>query len=580
MQKQTLQKLFGVVSGMEPADKVITNGRVINVFTNSVEEGLAIVIKDGYIAKVCQNNELSIAKETSVIDAAGAYLCPGFIDAHTHLDAMYPFYALVPFSLEGGTTCVVSESSLVGTSCGKVALESFYKSTKGYPLRCYFLAPPLTPPFPDMESAIGMSLAEFSDVLQRHDVLGIGEAYWTKVVEGDDRVLAQASLALSLGKTLEGHAAGAKGSNLTQYVITGITSDHESTTLKEAVERLRLGLYVMIREGFVRKELRELSKLKDLHFDKGRIILVSDTLDAVMLCEEGYIDCIVRSAIEYGFPPIDAIKMATINPADYYGLSDLGAIAPLRRADIVFLDDLPTVSVRHVMANGEMAVVDGHFKGVAKRYKYPESMRHTIKAEKVTADEFHIVAPLGKERVRVIHLTNPTITREVEAVMNLRNGRLEPDVGRDIIPVAVINRNGGKKMGKGFITGTGIKEGAIATTLTWDTGNILTIGSSEVDMAAAVNRLIELQGGIVISKHGEIHYEFAMPVYGLVPELEMKKISQMTGELDARMREIGVSISRPFLALQTIPFTGLPFLRITDRGLADIKNRQLVPLCL
>lgn len=580
MRNQTLKRLFGVIRGTEPADKVITNGRVINVFTNTIEEGLVIAVKDGYIAKICKDTEVSIAKETSVVDAAGDYLCPGFIDAHTHLDTMYPFYELVPFSLKGGTTCVVTESSIVGTSCGKAALESFYQSTKGYPLRCYFLAPPLTPPFPDMESAVGMTFAEFSSVLKRDDVLGIGEAYWPRVIEGDDRVLAQASLALSLGKTLEGHAAGAKGSNLVQYVATGITSDHESTTVEEAIEKLRLGLYVMIREGFVRKELGELWRLKDLSIDKRRLILVSDSADAVMLYEQGYIDCIVRSAIEHGFSPIDAIKMVTINPADYYRLRELGAVAPLRHADIVFLDDLPTVSVRHVMVGGEMAVIDRHFKGVTKRYKYSKSMRHTIKAEKVSADEFRIDASLGKEHVRVIQLINPTITRETEAVLNIRNGRLVPDIGRDIIPVAVINRNDRKKMGKGFIAGTGIKDGAFATSLTWDTGNILTVGSSEVDMAAAVNRLIELQGGIVISKHGKIHYEFAMPVYGLVPDLEMKTISQMTKELDTRIREIGATISQPFLAIQTIPFTGLPFLRITDLGLADIKNRQIVPLFL
>jgi adenine deaminase len=580
MQSKTLQRLLGAVRGTEPADKIITNGRIVNVFTNKIEEGFAITVKDGYIAKVDRESRLGIAKETEVVDAQGMYLCPGFIDAHTHLDAVYPFYELVPFSLKGGTTCLVTEAGMVGTSCGKAALESFYESTKGYPLRCYFLAPPLTPPFPDLESAVGMTLPEFKDVLRRKDVLGIGEAYWTRVVEGDARVLAQASLALSLGKTLEGHAAGAKGSKLAQYVVTGITSDHESTTVEEAVEKLRLGLYVMIREGFVRKELGELSKLKDLDVDKSRIILVSDTFDAVMLYEEGYVDSIVRSAIEYGFPPMDAIKMATINPANYYGLPDLGAIAPLRHADIVFLEDLSAVSVRHVMVNGEMEVVDGDFKGVARPYVYPESMRQTIKAEKVTADDFRIAAPPGKERVRVIQLVSPTITRETEAVLNLRDGRLEPDAGRDIIPVAVINRKSGKEIGKGFITGTGITEGAFATTLTWDTGNILTLGSSEADMAAAVNRLIELQGGIVISRRGEVIYEFAMPVYGLVAELEMREITQKTKELDNRMGEIGASISRPFLTLQTIPFTGLPFLRITDKGLADIKNRQLVPLYL
>ncbi len=580
MQKQALQRLFNVARGTEPPDKVITNGKVINVFTNNVEEGLAVMIKDGYIAKVCKDNELRAVDETTVVNAAGAYICPGFIDAHTHLDGMYSFHELVPPTLKGGTTCLVTESGLVASSCGKKGLESFYKSTKGYPLRCYFVVPPLTPPFPEMEGALGLTFAEFASVLKRDDVLGIGEGYWTRVVEGDDRVLSQAALALSLGKTLEGHGAGAKGSKLAQYAVTGITSDHEAITAEEALERLGFGIYVMIREGFVRQELDELAKLKDLNVDKSRIILVSDTLDPVMLYENGYMDWVVRRAIEHGFPPIEAIRMATINPATYYRLSHLGAIAPLRRADILFLDDLATVSVRHVMVDGEMVVLDGDYKGVAKRYRYPTAMKHTIRTEKVTADDFRIGEIPGKKRIRVIHLVNPTITRETEAVLSVRDGFLVPDVARDIVPVAVINRNGGKKMGRGFITGTGIKEGAFATSFVWDTANILTVGSSEADMAAAVNRLIDLQGGTVVSKGGKIIYEFAMPVYGLIPEFEMKRLAQLTKELDTRMNEIGATIPKPFLALQTIPFTGLPFLRITDYGLADIKNRKTVPLYL
>ncbi len=219
-------------------------------------KGSIVSIKDGYVTGIEREAGVAWSGKTEVIDAGGRYLCPGFIDAHTHLDAMYPFHTIVPYALKGGTTCVVSEAGIVGTSCGLAALECFFDSTKGYPLRCYFLAPPETPPFPEMETAVGLSLAEFGKVLARDDVLGVGEGYWTRVVEGDERVLAQAILALSLRKTLEGHAAGAKGQRLVQYLMTGITSDHESTTLEEALEKLRFGVYVMIREGFVRRELR------------------------------------------------------------------------------------------------------------------------------------------------------------------------------------------------------------------------------------------------------------------------------------------------------------------------------------
>jgi len=580
MQKKTLQRLLRVTAGEEPPDKMIINGRIINVFTNRVEDNLVVAVKDGYITSADERPALKSSQKTEIIDAGGRYLCPGFIDGHTHLDSMYPFHEIVPYALKGGTTCVVSECSIVATTCGIEAVDSFFDSTKGYPLRCYFLAPPETPPFPHMESAVGLSLPEFKRVLRRKDVLGIGEGYWTRIVEGDDRVLEQASFGLTLGKTLEGHGAGARGAKLTQYAMTGITSCHESTTVEEALEKLRLGISVMIREGFVRRELAELKGLKDLGVDKRRIMLVSDVFDAEMLCEEGYLDSLARRAVECGFDPIEAIKMMTINVADYYGLRHLGAVAPLRHADILFLSDLERPFVDHVMANGEMVVVDGDYTGSARPYDYPEAMKHTIKAEKVRGEDFLISAASGDKRIRVVKVINETITRQEEAFLKVEDGHLRKDVARDIIPIAVINRNDGKRMGRGFVTGTGIKEGAFATTLIWDTGNILTAGSSEEDMALAVNRLIEIQGGYVISRNGRISCEFPMPVYSLVADYPLKEIARKTKELDARMAEIGSTLPRPFLALQTMPFTGLPFLRITDKGLADIRAKQLVPLFL
>ena len=461
MEIETLRRLLAAAKGEEPADKVIKNGRIINVFTNSVEEGLAVSIKDGYVTGIGPEAGVGMRPEKRRSSTREADIFAPVLSTPTRTStAMYPFHTIVPYSLKGGTTCVVSEAGMVGTSCGLAALECFFDSTKGYPLRCYFLAPPETPPFPEMETAVGLSMPEFEKVLGREDVLGIGEGYWTRIVEGDERVLAQAGLALSQRKTLEGHAAGAKGQRLVQYLMTGITSDHESTTLDEALEKLRFGVYVMIREGFVRRELAELSKLKDLDVDKRRLILVSDAFDAVMYCEEGYLDSVVRRAIEYGFDPMEAIKMATINAADYYGLRHLGAIAPLRHADILFLDDLEGVSVAHVMVNGEMVVTDREFRGQIRPYKYPDAMKRTIKAEKVTAEAFRIPAVPGKERVRVINVVNETITRETEAILPVSEGYLEKDIDRDILPVAVIYRGGGRRMGKGFITGTGHKRRA------------------------------------------------------------------------------------------------------------------------
>lgn len=578
MNARTIKTLLDVVKGRIEPDTVIINGRIVNVFTNGIDEDCAIIIKDGIIASVEEDGKAASYKPKRIIDAKGLYLCPGFIDAHTHIDSIYPFWAFAPYSIRGGTTTVVSETSAVACACGMDGVESFTKSTQGYPVRCYFLVPPLTPPFPEMESSKGLSLKEFERFIRREDVVAVGEAYWTRIVEGDKRILKQVEFALKTNKKLDGHAAGARNRRLIEYALTGITSCHESVTVGEALEKLRLGFYIMIRQGFVRKELAELSKLKDIDVDKRRLILTSDVFDAVMLREEGYLDSIVRTAISYGFSAIEAIKMATINPADYYGLRHLGAIAPLRHADILFLSGLDDVTVKHVMANGEMVFEDGYFTGKTAPYKYPSAMTNTIMAGKCTAGDFRISSDGTDRNIRVIRILNQTITEEIIWKPNTVNGFLEKDISLDIIPISVINRYDNSKQGKGFISGTGIKNGAVATTLIWDTGNILTMGSSEEDMAVAVNRLIDIHGGTVIAKNGEIIFEFPMPVFGIMPLGTIEEIANKTKEMERMIREIGVTLERPFLTIQTIPFSGLPFLRITDKGLADIKNRRLVPI--
>jgi len=578
MQKETLKTLLNVAKGLTPPDLIIKNGKIVNVFTNSIDENFTLVIKDGWIVSVEKDGSRTVYKNTEVMDAGGLYLCPGFIDAHTHLDSMIPFCEFTPYALRGGATTVVTETSAAACACGIEGVNALVDSTKGYPVRCFFLAPPLTPPFPKMEGSDGLNLKEMKAILRREEFLGIGEAYWTRIVGGDDRVLAQAAYAQTLHKTLDGHSAGARGKTLIQYVLTGITSCHESINMDEVLEKLRFGMYIMIREGWVRMELPELSKIKDLDVDKRRIMLVSDVFDAVMLYEDGYLDSIVRKAIQYGFSPIEAIKMMTINPADYYGLRYLGAIAPLRQADILFMRDIRDVSIEKVMANGEIVWSNKKFMKAIAPHTYPDSVQDTVTAEKLTEEELRIRSKSHKVIIRVIEVVNQTITKEIHYEAKTRDGFLEKDLNEDIIPVAIINRRGGRKISKGFIKGTGIKHGAVATTLIWDTGNILTIGSDEKDMAAAVNRLIDIKGGTVIVHNGYVIYEFSMPVFGIMPVARLEEIKDKTKELEKKMKEIGSFLERPFLTIQTIPFTGLPFLRITDKGLADIKNKKLVSL--
>ena len=307
-------------------------------------------------------------------------------------------------------------------------------------------------------------------------------------------------------------------------------------------------------------------------------MVVSDVFDAAMLWNEGYMDSLVKKAIKYGFTPMEAIKMVTINPADYHHLRYLGAIAPLRFADILFLRSIEDIIIEKVMFDGEVVVTGKTFLKNIKPFIFPEEMTRTVTINKLSENEFRVEARAGVKQIRVLHIANPTITRELVMDARVKNGYLEKDLENDVVPIAVINRRQGKGMGKGFIKGTGIKSGAVATTLIWDTCNILTIGSSEKEMRDAVNRLIDIQGGIVIIRNGKVIYEFPMPVYGLIPLMTMKESMNKTLEFDEKMISIGTNLEKPFLTIQTISFTGLPFLRITDKGLVDIKNKQLMPL--
>lgn len=580
MNKGTMERLLKTAKGLMPPDCVIRNGRVVNVFTNAIEEGLAIAIKDGYIVSAEEDRKEVVYPAAPVVDAGGAFLCPGFIDSHTHLDSMLSFSALTPFALRGGTTTVVTETSMAACTCGLEGVMALVESTRGYPLRCYFLAPPLTPPFPGMEGSRSLTMREFRRLLKRDDFVGIGEAYWTRIVEGDDRVLGQACAAMAARKALDGHAAGARGRKLVEYVLTGITSCHESTTVEEAMEKLRHGVYVMIRDGWVRRELEGLAPIARTGVDTRRLMLVSDVFDAGMLMAEGYLDSLVRKAIGLGFTAIEAIKMVTINPADYYGLRHLGAIAPLRKADILFLSDLEQVSIDRVMADGEFVVAGGGFTKTLPRSSFPAAVTRSITAEHVTPQDLMTATSLRTPTVRVIELSNQTITRQVFTSLAVRDGLLQKDLEQGIIPVAVINRRDTTQMGKGFVKGAGITCGAVATTLIWDTGNILAVGSSEEDMALAANRLMDLQGGVVMVREGKVIFEFAMPVFGIMSPAPLEEVERKIRELEEGMRRLGSTLEKPFLTLQTISFTGLPFLRITDKGLADIKEKRLVPLLM
>jgi len=563
-----------VLKGNDFADIIIRNGKIINVFTNEIEEGKIVAIKGRMIFYVGRDLPEIVGENTNVIDAKGDYVAPGFIDTHTHLDSMIPFNEFVPYAMQGGVTTVVTECAMVANACGIKGVLSFVNSTKGYPLKTFFLAPPLVPPIKRFETAHPFSFEEFKKLLNRHDFVGIGEAYWNEAIRNEGGYFRKVVLAKMAKKSVEGHAAGAKAKNLTAYLNCGITSCHESITVEEALEKLRQGVYVMIREGFIRRELDELYKLKDCGIDMRRLILVSDVFSAPMLLE-GYMNLVVKRAVSFGFNIVDAVKMVTINPADYFGFSDRGAVAIGRIADINIFDD--SLNIKTVIADGKLVVKNGRYLLPIKKLD-AGSVKNSLTLKKVQKEELFVKADADKN-VIVMEIFSPTIMKQGIGYLKAENGKLLPNLEEDIIPVFLLDRRSGtKSMGTGFIKGTGINNGSIATSLVWDTSNILALGSDEGDIAMAVNRLIDIGGGMVVVKSNKLIFEFPMPIYGLIPLLNMKEIAKKETELEKALSLIGCKMQRPFLNLQTIAFTGLPFLRLTNKGVVDIKRMKKVSL--
>ena len=582
VETQEIRRLIRTSLGEDKADFIILNGTLVNVYTGEIQENCSVGVKGKKIISVGEDLRHLIGDSTHVIDARGMHITPGFIDPHTHLDSIFQCAEYARYAVPHGNTTAVTESSMIANAEGMNGVAWFIKDTRDLPLRIYILAPSMIPPFPEFETSKGFSLEDFQEVIKKDFVLGIGETYWPMVIDLDQRAIERYALAHTLGKTREGHAAGARGDKLIAYCAAGTLSCHEATTGEEALERLRLGMGVMVREGSIRRELEAISEIKNRGLDLRRMMLCTDLADPEMLITEGCMDALVRRAIASGFDPIVAIQMVTINPADYYGLRDLGGIAPGKIADILLVSDLQGVHISTVIKDGIVVAKDGKLIDEPVRYRYPGKASHTFALEAVREDDFRInIEEATTARIRVVEVVNDTITREMQAEIFVHNCNLPSHPEQDIIKMAHILKHSRKlRHAMGFVHGLGIRKGAVATSLIWDTNNILAIGATEREMAFAVNRLLEHQGGFVVVEDERIIAEFPMPICGIISDLPLEQIAQQMSEVQEGCRILGCTINRPFVTLQTLPFTGLPYLRLTDRGLVDIRRREFVDLII
>jgi adenine deaminase len=547
-----LARRLAVARGDEPADVVVRGGRVLSVFTREWLE-VDVAVADGWIAGLGEYDG------REVVDASGRYVVPGFIDAHMHLEStkLLPdeFARLV---LPLGTTAVVLDPHELANVLGTDGVHWLLDACEGLPLDFYFMASSSIPASAFESPRRPLLSGDLESLLRRRRVLGLAEMMnFPGVINADPAELQK--LELAEGVHVDGHAPGVLGRALNAYVAAGIRSDHEALTVDEGRERLRNGMWLLIREASMARNLQALLPLVH-EFGTSRIALCTDDRDPEDIAENGHINGMVREAVAAGVAPEDAVVLATINPATWHRLWHLGAIAPGYQADLLLLGDLERFEP-------ELTLKSGRPVGEIPEPDVPEWVKHSVRNRPVTADDFRVDA--GSGRVRVIGLVPDQVVTEL----------LEEEPNDELAKIAVVERHlGTGRIGRGFVARSGLQRGALASTVSHDAHNIIVIGMNEDDMAHAVTRIAELGGGIVVVDGGRVTAELPLPVAGLLADAPLTEVIRRSLECNDAARTLGWSGATPFLTLSFLGLSVIPSLKITDRGLVDVDRFEIVPL--
>jgi adenine deaminase len=558
-----LARRLAVARGDEPADVVVRGGRVLSVFTREWLD-VDVAVADGWIAG------LGDYEGREVIDAAGRFVVPGFIDAHMHLEStkLLPdeFARLV---LPLGTTAVVLDPHELANVLGTDGVHWLLDACEGLPLDFYFMASSCIPASKFESPRRPLLAGDLESLLRRRRVLGLAEMMnFPGVINGDPTELEK--LRLASGVHVDGHAPGVLGKALNAYAASGIRSDHEALTVEEGRERLRSGMWLLIREASMARNLRALLPLVQ-EFGTNRIAFCTDDRDPEDIAENGHINGMVREAVGAGITPEDALVLATVNPATWHRLWHLGAIAPGFQADLLVLADLERFQPELVLKRGRP--VDE-----IPEPEVPEWVKHSVRNQPVTESDLRIPWQGGKARVIGL-VPDQVVTEALVEEPETRDGVAVADAGRDLAKIAVIERHlGTGRIGLGFVRGSGLRRGALASTVAHDAHNILVVGMDDGDMVGAVQRLGELGGGIVVVDGGESTAELPLPVAGLLADAPLADVIEQSLACNDAARALGWSGATPFLTLAFLGLSVIPSLKITDRGLVDVDRFELVPL--
>jgi len=561
--------LSEVVLGNIPPDIVITHGTLFNVFTREFISGVSIWIKDGMIAYVGPDHDFVKEEKTLVFDADRMVLLPGLIDGHTHaISNRAGIEEFIRYVIPSGVTTVLTETIEYATILGKGGIEYVVKGLEEQPIRFYYTIAPLCGLTPSEEINVPTN-EELLPLLRDPKCVGIGEIYWGNIfLEGrqGERVRELASIAYDLGKRVEGHGAGANEEKLQAYTCFGISSDHEPITEDEILERLRLGYWVMIREGSIRKELLGVKGIFNKKIDFRRLILVTDGVDPEGFLEEGYLDASLKRALKLGVPPDLAYQMVTLNVAEHFRLDHLiGSLSPGKMADILIIPSPEEFSPQWVMCNGKIIFKDGRAIVEPKKIFFPDYMFHTVKVDRYT---FPLLSTKGK--VRVMELVTRLVTKE--NIVNLQ----DPEESKDLIMALALDRLGSGKAFMGLLKEFGLQRGAYGSTMCWDTVDMIIVGCDTQSMKTAIGRLKEIGGGGVYAIGDEVVAEFPAPLCGIVSLKPMETVREEVKKLEDSLKKNGVKWEKPALTIDTLGTPAIPQLRITHNGYVRLRDREIL----
>jgi adenine deaminase len=568
-----LSRIVSVARGDEPADLLLANARIVDVLTGEIRSADIAVAGDS-IAGIGRGYG-----GRSTVDIGGAYVCPGFIDAHVHLDSSLVLpREFARAAVPRGVTTVVTNPHEIANVLGIDGIRFLLRDAETVPFHAFVTVPSCVPATRLATSGAELAPSDLEPLFSEPRVIGLGEVMdFVGVVSGELRVLSE--IEASRGLPVDGHCPGLGGKALNAYAAAGITSDHESTTVDEAREKLRSGLKIFLREGSVARNLKALLPLITPETERW-LSFCTDDRQPPDLLEEGSIDHLVRTAIAGGVHPVTAIRMATLNPAEHFRLHDRGIVVPGRRADLVIFRDLDDLRAETVYHGGVLAARGGEMILPGRAVTAPASdpnVRNTVRVDWERVD-FRI--PARGSRARVIGVVpGQLITENLLVEPRVEEGRAVPDPERDLLKIAVIERHRASgRIGLGFVKGIGLRRGAIAGTVAHDHHNLIVIGADDVSMATAARAVAGTGGGQAVAEGEVVLSLLPLPIAGLLSDEPIERVRDRMNALIAGARKLGARPHDPFTVMSFLGLEVIPALKITDLGLVDVNSLRIVPL--